>query len=493
MNKNYFVVGLDNIVCDGIFNKITKSKKKIFVKASLFADEKKYKKKDNKGCIKLLEEKLYNINYLKKKNREFLVKKKFLIKKNFFLLSHYYWKAFNRVSFLKIKNKRYIELFSETVKLIENILLNNKINYIFFPVTPHFPFQILLYKIAKFLNIKTIILQRTDIDGIYFFRNSISNVQKKFIKVRNNKKEKLIISKKIKNYFLNSNESKFLKFSKSINKKILKDNSTIFTLIFQIIRIILSELKNLYIKKKYSSRYWFKEYSIIHKIIFRILRLFEILTLKSFISKNTKLPNLKSNFVFFPLHFQPERSTVPEGGENHNQLECIKKLRKAIPNNWVVYVKEHPRQFEKLDDFQDLRKLNFRSKKFYKEIINLKNTFLVPISFDSKKLIKYSRLNVTITGSTALESLRMKKISLTFGDTWFNSLKHSLNFNNNKIKYDYLKKKIGNNHYLEDVNNFVKKNLNNFFLGSAGENFIKIDKKDLKKIINNLSEKIIYL
>ena len=31
------------------------------------------------------------------------------------------------------------------------------------------------------------------------------------------------------------------------------------------------------------------------------------------------------------------------------------------------------------------------------------------------------------------------------------------------------------------LKNFIKKNLNNFFLGSAGENFIKIEKKDLKK------------
>ena len=87
----------------------------------------------------------------------------------------------------------------------------------------------------------------------------------------------------------------------------------------------------------------------------------------------------------------------------------------------------------------------------------------------------------------------MKKISLTFGNTFFNSLKYSLNFNKNKIKYNNLKEKIDNKHYSEDVKNFIKKNLNNFFLGSAGENFIKIEKKDLKKIINNLSEKIIYL
>ena len=407
----------------------------------LFSQTKKNtKKKKDKGSIKLLEEKLYDINYLKEKNEEFSKKKKFPIKKNF-SLSYYYWKAFNRVSFLKIKNKRYKDLFSETVKLIENILLNNKINYIFFPVTPHFPFQILLYKIAKVLSIKTIILQRTDIDGIYFFRNSISNVQKKFIKVRNKEKEKLIIQKKIKNFFSNSNDSKFLRFSKSINKRMLNDNSTIINLIFQIIRITLSELKNLYNKNKYSSRYWFKDYSFIHKIYFRILRLFEIFSLKNFINQNTRLPKLKSNFVFFSLHFQPERSTIPEGGKNYNQLECIKKLRKMIPSNWAIYVKEHPRQFEKLSDYQDLRKLFFRSKKFYKEIINLKNTFLVPINFDTKKLIKYSRLNATITGSTALESLRMKKISLTFGDTWFNSLKYSLNFNKNKIKYNNLKEK----------------------------------------------------
>ena len=79
----------------------------------------------------------------------------------------------------------------------------------------------------------------------------------------------------------------------------LNDNSTIINLIFQIIRITLSELKNLYNKNKYSSRYWFKDYSFIHKIYFRILRLFEIFSLKNFINQNTRLPKLKSNFVFF--------------------------------------------------------------------------------------------------------------------------------------------------------------------------------------------------
>ena len=44
----------------------------------LFSQTKKYKKKKDKG-IKLLEEKLYDINYLKEKNEEFS-KRKFPIK-----------------------------------------------------------------------------------------------------------------------------------------------------------------------------------------------------------------------------------------------------------------------------------------------------------------------------------------------------------------------------------------------------------------------------
>ena len=51
MNKNYFVVGLDNTVCNSIFNRITKSENNIFVKASLFADEKNTKRKRTKVVL----------------------------------------------------------------------------------------------------------------------------------------------------------------------------------------------------------------------------------------------------------------------------------------------------------------------------------------------------------------------------------------------------------------------------------------------------------
>ena len=39
-----------------------------------------------------------------------------------------------------------------------------------------------------------------------------------------------------------------------------------------------------------------------------------------------------------------------------------KKIEKNDSSNWAIYVKEHPRQFEKLSDYQDL-KIIFQIKK----------------------------------------------------------------------------------------------------------------------------------
>ena len=80
-------------------------------------------------------------------------------------------------------------------------------------------------------------------------------------------------------------------------------------------------------------------------------------------------PNLDSRFIYFALHFQPERSTMPEGGIFSDQFKAIKVLSKAVDNQTLIYVKEHPRQ---IDLYPDLRRFNFRSIKFYKKIMNLK-------------------------------------------------------------------------------------------------------------------------
>ena len=57
-------------------------------------------------------------------------------------------------------------------------------------------------------------------------------------------------------------------------------------------------------------------------------------------------PKLDENFLLFALHFQPERSTMPEGGIFNDQILALKLLSQNIPDNFIIYVKEHPRQFD---------------------------------------------------------------------------------------------------------------------------------------------------
>ena len=40
--------------------------------------------------------------------------------------------------------------------------------------------------------------------------------------------------------------------------------------------------------------------------------------------------NYKNKYVYYPLHFEPERTTNPDGGNYHDQFKTIIKLKSMI-------------------------------------------------------------------------------------------------------------------------------------------------------------------
>ena len=74
---------------------------------------------------------------------------------------------------------------------------------------------------------------------------------------------------------------------------------------------------------------------------------------------------------------------------------ALKILDRIVPPNYLIYVKEHPRQYS--DNFPDLRKIHFRDKKFYLDIEKLNNVKLINMNSDSDELIKNSKLNISCT------------------------------------------------------------------------------------------------
>jgi len=139
-------------------------------------------------------------------------------------------------------------------------------------------------------------------------------------------------------------------------------------------------------------------------------------SLKKELVNNQRSIDLDRQYAYFALHFEPERTTNPDGGAFHDQYLAILQLRKLIPNNIDIFVKEHPSQFYMAD-----KGSRGRSPLFYEAIHNVQGVHLIDMDIDSIDLIKNSMLVSTITGSVALEAAVMGRKSVIFGDTWFNN------------------------------------------------------------------------
>ena len=112
-------------------------------------------------------------------------------------------------------------------------------------------------------------------------------------------------------------------------------------------------------------------------------------------------------FIYLPLHQEPERSLLLAAPKFSNQLETVKEISKILPENYKLYVKEHPTQGPAR---------NWRDIKFYKEILKLKNVRLIHPDFDSKLLFRNCELVISVGGTSSFEATFFGKPSLIFAD-----------------------------------------------------------------------------
>ena len=146
---------------------------------------------------------------------------------------------------------------------------------------------------------------------------------------------------------------------------------------------------------------------------------------KSFVNKD-----LEDKFVFYALHFEPERTTTPDGNQFHDQIIALTFLRAFVPQSYKIYVKEHPSQFLVAD-----RGSRGRSPLYYDVIQNISNLFVVNPEIKTEQYIRKSQFVATISGSAGFEASIMGKKALIFGDTWYNGCPNTFQWNE-KIDFD---------------------------------------------------------
>ncbi len=123
-------------------------------------------------------------------------------------------------------------------------------------------------------------------------------------------------------------------------------------------------------------------------------------------------PNFKEKFVFFPMHFEPETSTMIQAPAYVNQINLIENIAKSLPIEYKLYVKEHPQMIAD----------GTRSFSHYQKLREIPNVVLVDPNVDAHEYIKHCSLVTTINGTVGWEAILLKKPVITFGRVFYNYL-----------------------------------------------------------------------
>jgi len=383
--------------------------------------------KDSEGINEFYSiNKVLNQVYYKKKKYKSTNRFKIKNLKKYNYFKNLFEATTNRV-FIDDNIKKKKDLFYEICSYHYDFIKKNKITHIVYWATPHFHFGIALFCVAELLNLKQFIFFETGIQNTFLIRKNWYSSHKYKI----NKDNQNIIYKYLEKNFISkkAKKARSLQFDDIYGKSFFLIRF-LFFVIKKILRIILIKNNNdkdgYFIYLENHSR--FKEAFLRTKML--IWKLFNYTYYNYYISK--KKVDLKKDYIYFALHQSPERTTMPEGGIFFDQISAIKLLRKSVPKNIKIYVKEHPNQFWLKDS--TIETLYFKGIKFYKELKNINNLELLSNKIRSDEIIKNAICTATITGTSGWESIKAGKKAIVFGYPWYSSHKDCLSIVNDNIQ-----------------------------------------------------------
>jgi len=116
------------------------------------------------------------------------------------------------------------------------------------------------------------------------------------------------------------------------------------------------------------------------------------------------------DFAFFPLQYEPEISTLLHAPYHTNQLTLVKQIAISLPVRLKLYVKEHPQMVE------------YRPRRFYKELKKIPNVKLIAPSVSSFAITPRAKIIFTTTGTVGWEGVLMRKPVISFGEWFYNAI-----------------------------------------------------------------------
>lgn len=132
-------------------------------------------------------------------------------------------------------------------------------------------------------------------------------------------------------------------------------------------------------------------------------------------------PDLNKPFYYYPIHYQPEVSTLIWGYYYVDQVHVIENLARTLPAGIELYVKDHKANY------------GYRETRDYLQILDIPNVRLLSHEVNNEQLIANATCLVTLNGSAALERLKYKKPYFILGDGRFRYISEKSYVNDYKV------------------------------------------------------------
>ncbi len=182
------------------------------------------------------------------------------------------------------------------------------------------------------------------------------------------------------------------------------------------------------------------------------------------------------NYIYFPLQLQPELTTSTLGGIFSDQILAIERLSSLIPKDWLIYVKENPKQLD-----------GHRGSYFFKRLSLIPNIRYISKDINSFDLIENSQFVATITGTVGWEAIQHGKVCVVFGKAWYQNFSGVVKYRDSLRLNDILNIKIDKSIIQEQYNQLILKTANGIVDRGYISNYKDYsDKRNVEFLIDSL-------
>jgi len=141
-------------------------------------------------------------------------------------------------------------------------------------------------------------------------------------------------------------------------------------------------------------------------------------TARWLLSLPRSVPDEGKPIVYFPLHFQPEMTSVPLGMPHFDQISAIRAISATMGDEATLVVKEHPQMLRWSVSWS-----RARSAAFYRAIRDTPGVRLVSPETPSDELMRRASIVATLTGTAGYEARLRGATAICFGAPWYQPLR----------------------------------------------------------------------